>query len=127
MEREEKYKEWFLQSDYDLDTAYDMFKSGRNIYCIFMSHLSLEKALKGLFFKKFNEFPTKTHSLIYLIDKIGIEIQDDYYQFLYTLNKISVPTRYPDDLKKMFAEFTNSKTLQILEKTKEVQSWIKHQ
>lgn len=52
MEKEEKYKEWFLQSDYDLNTANDMFKSGRNIYCIFMSHLSLEKAKEVQFWIK---------------------------------------------------------------------------
>jgi HEPN domain-containing protein len=57
-----KYEEWYFQSDYDLETAVDMFKSGRNVYCIFMCHLSLEKALKGLFVKTKREFPSKTYS-----------------------------------------------------------------
>lgn len=34
MENSLKYEEWFFQSDYDLETAYDMFNSGRNIYYI---------------------------------------------------------------------------------------------
>lgn len=55
----EKYKEWYFQSDYDLETASDMYNSGRNIYCIFMCHLSLEKALKGLFIKKPENFHQK--------------------------------------------------------------------
>ena len=51
-----KYKEWFYQSDYDLETAEDMLKSGRTVYCIFMCHLSLEKALKGLYIKRTAKF-----------------------------------------------------------------------
>ena len=31
-----KYEEWFFQSDYDLETAFDMFKSGRYVYCIYL-------------------------------------------------------------------------------------------
>lgn len=75
------YEEWYYQSDYDYETAVDMFKSNRNIYCIFMCHLSLEKALKGLIIKKTGEFPTKTHSLIYLVDKLELSLSDIYREF----------------------------------------------
>jgi HEPN domain-containing protein len=74
MEIKNKYEEWYFQSDYDLETAGDMLKSGRNVYCIFMCHLSLEKALKGLYFKKHEDYPSKSHSLIYFVEKINLEI-----------------------------------------------------
>ncbi|HOB83167.1 MAG TPA: HEPN domain-containing protein, partial [Bacteroidales bacterium] len=48
MDIKSRYEEWYFQSDYDLGTAIDMLKSGRSVYCIFMCHMSLEKALKGL-------------------------------------------------------------------------------
>ena len=82
MELERAYSEWYFQSDYDLDTAADMHKSGRQVYCIFMCHLSLEKALKGLLIKKNHEYPSKSHSLIYFVDKIGIEFSEEHYEFL---------------------------------------------
>jgi len=69
MENKSGYEEWYFQSDYDLETAFDMLKSGRTVYCIFMCHLSLEKALKGLLIKKTGEFPTRSHSLIFLQTK----------------------------------------------------------
>jgi len=97
-----KHEEWYFQSDYDLETAFDMFKSGRYVYCIFMCHLSLEKALKGLLIKTTEEFPSKSHSLIYFVEKIGLKLSESNYEFLFILNKISVPTRYPDNLKKLF-------------------------
>ena len=121
------YEEWYFQSDYDLETAEDMFRSGREVYCIFMCHLSLEKALKGLLIKLTGEFPSKSHSLIYFVEKMGLELDDDYYDFVFMLNKISVPTRYPDDLRKLFATYTKERTEVILKKTKEVQQWIKRQ
>lgn len=124
---ENTYNEWFLQSDYDLGTAEDMFRSGRYIYCIFMCHLSLEKVLKGLLIKKTGEFPIKTHSLVYFSEKIGISANEKQYKFLYTLDKISVPTRYPESLSKLIAVFTKEKTEDILNTTKEVQQWIKQQ
>jgi len=127
MDIKSKYEEWYFQSDYDLETAIDMLKSGRTVYCIFMCHLSLEKALKGLLIKRTGEFPTKSHSLIYFVDKIGFELSEVHYEFIYTLNNISVPTRYPDDLRKLFTVYTKERTESILQQTKEVQVWIKQQ
>lgn len=92
-----------------------------------MCHLSLEKALKGLLIKKTQEFPSKSHSLIYFVDKIGLEMSESHYEFLFILNKISVPTRYPDDLRKLFVEYSKERTQSILNQTKEVQLWIKQQ
>ncbi len=124
---ENKYDEWYFQSDYDYETAVDMFKSGRYVYCIFMCHLSLEKALKGLLIKKTDEYPSKSHSLVYFADKIGLEMTETNSEFLFMLNKISVPTRYPDDLRKLVNAYSKEKTESILNQTKEVQIWIKQQ
>lgn len=127
MDDANKHEEWYYQSDYDLETAVDMFKSGRYVYCIFMCHLSLEKALKGLLIKTTEEFPSKSHSLIYFVDKIGLKLSDTNYEFLFILNKISVPTRYPDNLRKLVTEYSKERTESILNQTREVQLWIKQQ
>jgi HEPN domain-containing protein len=127
MDDKNRHEEWYFQSDYDLETAVDMFKSGRSVYCIFMCHLSLEKALKGLLIKTTGEFPSKSHSLIYFVEKIGLKLSDSNYEFLFILNKISVPIRYPDDLRKLFTAYTKERTESILNQTREVQLWIKQQ
>ncbi|MEW5841789.1 MAG: HEPN domain-containing protein, partial [Bacteroidota bacterium] len=62
--------EWFLQAEYDIDTADAMFKSGRYMYAVFMSHLCIEKALKGLYAKTLCKDAPKTHNLLYLIELI---------------------------------------------------------
>lgn len=127
MENDKLYEEWFFQSDYDLETAIDMFKVGRYVYCIFMCHLSLEKALKGLLIKTKGVFPAKSHNLIYFVEKIELQMADSYFEFLFTLNKVSVPARYPEDLKKLVTTFSKERTDTILNQAKEIQLWIKEQ
>ncbi len=42
-------KEWLKQADYYVDTAEFMFTGGRYFYAVFMCHLSIEKALEGIY------------------------------------------------------------------------------
>jgi HEPN domain-containing protein len=127
MEQKLKYEEWFFQSDYDLDTAYQMLLSGRNIYCVFMCHLSLEKALKGLFIKQSNVFPPKIHDLIYFVDRLSLLPEDIHLNFIMWLNRMGIITRYPEDLQSMIKLFSQEQTNKIYEQTKEIQQWIKQQ
>jgi HEPN domain-containing protein len=127
MEPDKTYNEWYFQADYDLEVAEDMFKSGRYIYCIFMCHLSLEKGLKGLFNKSTGVYPPKSHSLIYFVEKIGLVLTDTDLEFLFALNKISVPTRYPENLKDLIKEFNQADTEKILKTSRKTLQWIKQQ
>ena len=127
MEQQLKYEEWFFQSDYDLETAQYMLQSGRNVYCIFMCHLSLEKALKGLFIKRFNQIPPKLHALMYFVNKIQLTLSDEHLLFIEKMDSLSVPTRYPEDLRAMIALYTPVQTTSIYEQTKTIQQWLKQQ
>ena len=118
-------EEWIKQADYDLETAKALLKSGRYIYTIFMCHLSIEKALKGLYTKKLIEEPPKIHSLVYLATKIGLEPPDKFKEFIENLNRLSVPTRYPDELEKMLKEYDKIRTEEILLRTGELLGWLK--
>ena len=122
-----KYDEWFFQSDYDLETAHHMLISKRNIYCIFMCHLSLEKALKGLYIKKLNKIPPKIHSLNYFVNKINLVLPDDKQFFLEKLDSLSIVTRYPEDLSELLLLFTQQQTNDIFEQVKIIHQWIKQQ
>jgi len=127
MDLQLKYEEWFFQSDYDLETAYQMLQSRRNIYCVFMCHLSLEKALKGLYIKRLNEIPPKLHALMYFVNKIQLALSDEYLLFIEKLDSLSIITRYPEDLRTMIALYTPKQTADIYEQTKIIQLWLKQQ
>ena len=108
-----------------MKTAEAMFSSKRYIYSVFMCHLSIEKALKGIYSQKLEGIPPKTHNLIYLVEKVKLELPDILYDFVFTLNGLSVPTRYPDDLQKLLKDYTKAKTGKILNQGKEVLKWLK--
>lgn len=120
-----KPSEWLRQSLYDMKTAEAMFDSKRYIYTVFMCHLSVEKALKGLYARNLQAVPPKTHNLIYFVEKIKLELPQSMYDFLFTLNGLSVPTRYPDDLQKLLKDYTRKKTAKVLDQSKEVLKWLK--
>ena len=117
--------EWFKQADYDMDTAEFMFSGERYFYSVFMCHLSIEKAIKGLYIRKFKDAPPKTHNLLYLLEFIDLDIPEDMYDFVFTLNRVSVLTRYPDNLQKMLEDYNKEKTNEILGKSKELLRWLK--
>ena len=125
--KNKQVKEWFIQSDYDLETAYAMLKTGRFVYCIFMCHLTVEKALKGLIVKKFNKVPSKIHNLIFIADELDLVMTEDQLKFIYKLNALSITTRYPDELKKLIKVYNLETTEQILNNTKKIHQWIKKQ
>lgn len=118
-------EEWFKQAQYDYDTAKAMFNAGRYIYTVFMCHLTIEKALKGLHAKNLQKNPPKTHDLNYLCKIIDIKLPDELRKFMDNLNDLSVPTRYPDEIGKLVKEYSKSKTTNILKLTKRLLSWLK--
>jgi HEPN domain-containing protein len=120
-------EEWFKQAAYDLKTAEIMLENKRFIYAVFMSHLTIEKALKGLYQSRLNEVPPKVHNLIYLVEKIGLSPSEKLYNAIFELNRVSIPTRYPDDLTRMKSEYKKKNTSEIINSSKEVLKWLKNQ
>lgn len=120
-------QEWLLQAQYDLDTAEYMFSGERYFYAVFMCHLAIEKALKGLYLQKLGIEPPKTHNLIYLLNKIGIKPDESKGKFLIKLNEASVVTRYPENMKTLQKDFTLSVVKDILAEGKEALTWISNQ
>ena len=118
-------KEWFKQADYDLETADAMFKTGRYIYTVFMCHLCIEKALKGLYVKKFKKDPPKIHNLNYFCEKIKIKLKKDLQNFVDNLNDLSIPTRYPDELERLLGVRVDLLTIKAVKQKPELWKSIK--
>jgi HEPN domain-containing protein len=91
----------------------------------FLCHLSIEKALKGLYHKKLDEIPPKTHNLVYLMNKVGFKPPEEIGRFLVKLNQASIITRYPEDLAMLQREYTQTIVKEMLSKTRGTLEWIK--
>ena len=124
---EQRTKEWLVQSDYDMDTAEYMDKGGRHIYAVFMCHLSIEKALKGLYYEKRRLIPPKSHNLIYLLNEIGFIPPLKLGKYIVKLNEVSILTRYPENLVKLQNLYTENAVREILTQGKDLIAWIKRQ
>jgi HEPN domain-containing protein len=117
--------EWLKQSDYDMETAEYMFQGGRYFYAVFMCHMTIEKALKGVFHQRYNELPPKTHNLIYLLNKVMAKPEEPIGRFVAKLNESSVATRYPEQIESLQKAYTKDIVRDIIDKTGETLSWIK--
>ncbi len=124
---DKKSREWLKQADYDMDTAEFMFNGRRFFYTVFMCHLSVEKAMKGLYQKRLKQTPPKTHNLVHLLNKMGIKPTGPPGRFIIKLNEANVVTRYPEDIDKLQKDYTEVIVKDILIKSKELLQWIKEQ
>ena len=120
-------QEWLKQADYDMKTAEIMFDNKRYFYAVFMCHLSIEKALKGIYLERLKEIPPKVRNLVYFIEKIKVQLPENLYDSVFALNRVSVPTRYPDDLQRMLKDYNEERTKKVIENGKEVLLWLKKQ
>lgn len=119
--------EWLKQADYDMDAAEFMARGGRYFYAVFMCHLAIEKALKGLYLHNLQEAPPKTHNLVYLLNRSGSKPDADKSKVIAVLNEANIATRYPDDIDRLQNKYTQEITSQILAGTKEILEWTKAQ
>ncbi len=116
--------EWFRQAQYDLGTAESLVSTERYPPAIFFCHLALEKALKALYIEKFNDNPEKTHSLIYLVELLELELPQQNLDALFIINRIGVTGRYPHNLEVVLEQYNKSKTQKIVAETKEILTWL---
>ena len=108
-----------------MSAAETLFRGGKYIYAVFMCHLSVEKALKAFYFLLNKEEPPKTHDLMFLVKISSLTLSEDLSRFVEGLSSLSVPTRYPEDLKRMSKDYDRERTMEILIKSKDVLKCLK--
>ncbi|MDX2492248.1 MAG: HEPN domain-containing protein [Desulfosarcina sp.] len=110
-----------------METADFIQSGGRHIYAVFMCHLSIEKALKGLYYEKKGLIPPKSHNLIYLFNEIGMKPPMELGKFIVKLNEASIPTRYPENLANLQKQYNEVVVKDILTNGRKVIKWINRQ
>ncbi len=116
-----------LQAPYDFGTAQAMFRARRHIYAVFMCHLAVEKALKGLWVERLGGTAPKTHSLLSLLKGIGSVPPPSVGTLLARLDQASVTTRYPEKLKALQKHFTAPVVRAILAEGRKALRWVREQ
>lgn len=116
---------WLLSAEYDLKTAATLLKNRRYIYVVFMCHLALEKTLKAVLSEMCKELPPYTHNLNRLLEMGNISLPEEFQDFISKINLQSVPTRYPEDFKRLSREFDRKIAEDYLKQTKRTIKWLR--
>lgn len=126
MTTEEHYKYWISSAEHDLDTAEALFSTGKYDWCLFISHLVLEKALKAIFVKrKGNKIPPKIHNLVRLSEIVNLELSEDQKLFFDKVNDFNIETRYPQYKDEFFKICTKQYVEKYFNEIKVTFIWLK--
>ena len=122
-----KVQYWIEISDYDLDTAEAMLGSKRYLYVGFMCHQAIEKIFKAYFTDSKSETAPYSHSLSYLAKKGDFyeAFSEDQKDFIDLIEPLNIEARYPSHKERLMKSLTEEKCIELLQKTKDLQRWIK--
>jgi hypothetical protein len=85
----------------------------------------LVHGFKGLYAQSLDKLPSKTHNLVLLTEKIRLDLPEGLYDFVFRLNGVSVPTRYPEDIERLKKDYNKRNTGSMLKLGKETLKWLK--
>jgi HEPN domain-containing protein len=119
MNIKEQINYWFDLADEDIIVAESNFNNKHFLWSLFISHLALEKALKGLYVQYIEETPPKLHDLVKIAKASSLPISDLDLRFLSEMNRFNIEARYPEykNNMKLIAtmEFTQAKLIKTQE------------
>ena len=117
---------WIESSDEDYNVMLDLKEKNRNTYCLFFGQMVIEKLLKALYAKnnKGAPYAPKTHDLLYLSEKLNIELTEEQEVTLNEITTFNLSTRYDDYKRAFYDKCTDEYTEEQIKKIEEVKVWI---
>ena len=119
------FKHWIETSDDDFNTMLVLFRSKSYHWALFMGHIVIEKLLKAYFVKNNQNHAPFTHNLYRLAELGGLEISEEYAEWLFKITTFNLNARYDDYKKEFYTMCTIDFAKEWIEKIKNLQQWIK--
>src|SRR3989339_1908379 len=95
MTREQIIKTIVFKAESDAQTARELYKIGRNDWCLFIWHLAIEKMLKAILLTEEKEIEY-THKLLALARKTSISLSKSQEKYLREITTYNIEARYDD-------------------------------
>ena len=124
MDKKEKIAYWVKSSGKDWKAANHLFEKGDYAYALFFGHLTIEKLLKAIFVQRFNEVPPYTHRLVFLAEKIGLDMSSERLELLEVITDFHLEARYPDEKFSFFKKCTKEFTDEHFKKVGGLRRWL---
>ncbi len=97
MDIKEHSKYWIDSAEHDLESAEILYASAKYVWCLFLVHIVIEKAIKAIFvLSNNNDTPPKIHNLVRLAQLSRLELTDEQIDLLDRINDFNLEARYPD-------------------------------
>jgi len=116
---------WIKTSNNDYDTMMTLFESKSYAWSLFLGHISTEKLIKALYVKKFQKHAPFTHNLYRLCESIGLDMSDEYMDWLDTITSFNLNARYDDYKNEFNKRCTKEYTTQWINNIRTIREWIK--
>ncbi|MGI9953149.1 HEPN domain-containing protein [Moorellaceae bacterium AZ2] len=117
---------WLKIAAEDLDTAKYNFEGKRYLWAIFLCQQALEKALKAVYYERYEKVPPRKHDLVALAKAAGVleELDNDVIDYLRRLTVYYIEARYPEEKVELRAKCTEEHTRDIIKQAEEVFQWL---
>ena len=113
---------WLKLAEEDHQMAGAALDSSLYRPCVFHRQQAMEKLLKAFWIEHAGEgYPPKTHGLVSLAREVGLELEDEVWEFLDSLAKQYNPTRYGD----VIAEYTHEQAESYYRRSTELFDWLR--
>lgn len=125
MTKQDHINYWLTTAEHDLEVAESLFSSAKYDYCLFISHLVIEKVLKA-FWVRDNEgnIPPKIHNLPKLISQTKLSLTYEQSDFLRVINNFNMETRYPDEKLKFYKQCNQEFATVYFDQIKDLYKWL---
>jgi HEPN domain-containing protein len=128
MSKQEKFDYYLKRSQYDLNAAEVMLKTGYRLYVAFMCQQAIEKLVTGLYtFFIDDNFP-RIHEIQKIFkafeNKLSEPVNEEQYKFMSELSLFYIASRYVDYKQNINKLLTKKKAEELLAQTKELCSWL---
>ena len=128
MTQEEHINYWLESAWHDYEVSESLFKSGKYDWCLFITHLVLEKTLKAVFVKNNqNKIPPKIHNLVRLAELSLLNLNEKQRIFLDEVNDFNLEVRYPEYKEEFYKNYSKEIAEKYLLESKEFIEWLKFQ
>ena len=118
-------KHWIETSEDDFKTMLTLYNAKSYGWSLFLGHISTEKLLKALYVKRFGKHAPYTHNLYRLAELIGLELSDEYSDWLDEITSFNLNARYDDYKKEFYNLCTPDYTKDWIDRIKSIKLWIK--
>ena len=127
MTQEEKVQYWLGIADEDYVVANSLMSAKHWLYVAFMCHQVIEKTLKAYWSATKEEVPPYIHNHKRLAEGCGLyaQMNEDQKDFINAISTYNIEARYPDYKSRVAASLNEKVCQELMEQTKELQSWIK--